>query len=231
MMVSKILLLAAFLLLISSPLSHAAVTMESAVANALGITLRTFPNFTDPTVIEVAACRDDPVKANMSCLQMAPMSSAKDIGFARTVFTHSDYTAPNVEALIGGLRGSSISNTTTQLIYHRDPFVEDNTTAGFPVPSGFTLATGVEVMQSLIKSYTNGTGDTSFITVSFRRPLHPCASEDLFQFTLNSDPSGLPGKGFIYSVGVASGRLCRGFITNPVDLKFCKAPENQPQCL
>ena len=102
------------------------------------------------------------------------------------------------------------------LTRYDEPFMQDNYTAGFPPASRLTFA---EAFTTLLQKLGPGTEAKQ---MTFRRPLHPCASEDLFQFNLyNSTAAGEAG---VASIGLVSTKLCKGFITQPVGLKMCAAP-------
>jgi hypothetical protein len=156
--------------------------------------------------IEVLACHHNPLAHEENCLRQGPaMKRLEDARYMRIVYFLPRMTRPNVEA--------TVNLTTTpldiRLHVHKRPFMEDDHTDGFPPPAGETFETAIQkVYQAL--------GEVTYLSVSWRRPVHPCTSEDLFQFAL--------ANGDILSVGASSGKACVGFITNTVDLPMCDEP-------
>ena len=137
------------------------------------------------------------------------MRSLSDATFMRAVYTRGHSTAPNVEAVVN-LSTTPINIT---LVPHNEPFLQDNYTAGFPPSSGITFAKALDTLRVKLGP------DQSPLQMTFRRPLHPCASEDLFQFNLANDIVAP-----VVSLGLVSGALCKGFITQRVDMKMCRQP-------
>ncbi|CAJ1392968.1 unnamed protein product [Effrenium voratum] len=174
-------------------------SLEDALENVTSqVTAKFGANF---TLIEALACR------NQFCAQkhtetMAELSEAR---FMRVVFIDGIRTTPNIEAQL------DLSTMAAKLIRHEEPFTEDAVLAAWPPVSGLTF----EKSFARIRSYM----DASVQQVTFRRVVHPCASEDLFQFELNTDLGPR-----IISVGASSGNICSGFITEKVDLKMCPDP-------
>ena len=99
-----------------------------------------------------------------------------------------------------------------------EPFMQDNYTAGFPPASRLTFA---EAFDTLLQKLGPGAAPKQ---LTFRRPLHPCASEDLFQFSLYNSTAAGVGEAGVASIGLVSTRLCKGFVTQPVGLKMCAIP-------
>ena len=117
----------------------------------------------------------------------------------------------------------SASPITIDLTRHDEPFIQDNYTSGFPPASGLTFAQG---FKALVDELGTAAAPNQ---MSFRRPLHPCATEDLFQFNVyNRSEYG------VISLGLLTQKLCKGFITQRVDIKMCPEPtcwEEEPEGL
>mmetsp|Transcript_70106 Transcript_70106/g.192422 ORF Transcript_70106/g.192422 Transcript_70106/m.192422 type:complete len:151 (+) Transcript_70106:260-712(+) len=138
------------------------------------------------------------------------MHSLSDATFMRAVYTRGHSTAPNVEAVVN----LSTTPVNITLFPHTEPFLQDNYTAGFPPTSGITFAKALDTLRRKL-----GPDKFAPLQMTFRRPLHPCASEDLFQFNLAND-TVTP----VVSLGLVSAELCKGFITQRVDMKMCLQP-------
>lgn len=165
------------------------------------------------TILEALACGDQ------LCVQgNASMHRANDAHFMRVVYTAgAHYTAPNVVATVCINMGSS---PAVNLTYHTDAFTQDNFTEGFPPASNITFESAWAVVAKVVPN-------ARFTQVTWRRPLHPCVSEDLFQFQFDRL---VEQQWPLMSVGASSGKACFGFVTNPVQSKFCSEPEFQPKC-
>merc|ERR1712151_241311 len=101
--------------------------------------------------------------------------------------------------------------------YHSDPFMQDNFT------DNAAVAMTLEKAWTMIQSAVPGVGVTQ---ATFRRPLYPCISEDLFQFNLDRV---VPGHGPVMSVGAETKKACFGSYTKVVDIPFCEA--RKPDCV
>lgn len=162
------------------------------------------------TLIEALVCRE------YLCFRgNGSLNTPGDATFMRAVFITGTNTAPNVEALVNI---TEVPPAMT-LNYHTEPFVQDNNTQGFPPRSNMTFESAWAMVAARVPK-------TGFAEVSWRRPLHPCVSEDLFQFQFDH-PFEQQG---VMSVGSSSGKACFGFVTNPVYSKFCNGSEFKPQC-
>jgi hypothetical protein len=189
----------------ASPPSLEAVVKESAarVQNTFG---------TGFTLIEAFAC------AEYQCARRAPMHSAAAAGFMRLVFTKTHQTAPNVAAF------ANISETGVQIAleWHDVPFIQDNYTAGFPPASGDTF-------ESVFRTLTSKAGAGALAwQVTFRRPLHPCVTEDSFQCSLVAPVLKNGSQVDVVSLGVTSSKLCAGFVTEHVEMAMCPEPDCWP---
>merc|ERR1712039_524789 len=139
----------------------------------------------------------------------------EDATFMRAVFTPPRSTFPNVAAFIN----LQTSPPTTRFEYHTAPFMADNPTKGFPPPSQMTF----EAAWSKLKSAVPGADVTE---VTWRRPIHPCVSEDLYQFMLERD---VPGHGSVVSIGTETNKTCYGQATRLLPIKLCL--EEKTDCI
>jgi len=164
-------------------------------------------------LIEVLACKQ------FQCARGDDsMKSTADAGFIRATYTPPHKTTPNVAAYIN-ITGSQ---PAISFEYHaKDPFIGDEPTKGFPPASMVTF----ESAWSMLDQKGLNVGVTQ---VTWRHPVEPCCSEDLFMFNLDRV---VPGHSKIISVGTESKKACFGFVTNQVPLPFCKGKEYKPDCL
>eukprot|EP00435_Cladocopium_sp_Y103_P012861 s2477_g3.t1 len=142
-------------------------TLEDALANVTSQVTKKFGNFTLSlgkqsekrcvTMIEALVCK------NHFCQQKATdtMKTMSDASYMRAVYGHGIQTSPNIEAQV------NLSS------------LEDNPSATWPPISQLTF----EAAFARIRSHM----DVAVEQATFRRPLHPCVSEDLFQFELIPD--------------------------------------------
>mmetsp|Transcript_25399 Transcript_25399/g.55504 ORF Transcript_25399/g.55504 Transcript_25399/m.55504 type:complete len:205 (-) Transcript_25399:132-746(-) len=175
-------------------------TLEEALANVTSqVTNKFGKNF---TLIEALVCK------NHFCQQKTTdtMKTMSDASYMRAVYGHGIQTSPNIEAQV------NLSSLEVNLIRHNEPFIEDNPSATWPPISQLTFEAAFARIRSQM--------DVAVEQATFRRPLHPCVSEDLFQFELIPDI----GEPKILSVGTSSGKLCTGFITEKVDRAMCPEP-------
>ena len=192
-------------ILLSMLAAGGAFRLESVVSRAASQVQAEFgSNF---SVIEAFAC------ATYLCEGRVPMQTATAARFMRIVFTHPHETTPNIEAAAN----ISVSRVAVELRMHTQPFLQDNATGSFPPKSNISFEDAFVALKARLP-------ERAAWQVSFRRPLHPCASEDLFQMSL----TGATGSGseiLVASLGVQTGKLCKGFITQHVALPICGAPD------
>eukprot|EP00434_Breviolum_minutum_P015692 symbB.v1.2.013825.t1/scaffold990.1/size146246/7 len=171
-------------------------SLEEALANVTSQVTGKFGN--SFTLIEALVCK------NHFCEQKATdtMKMLSDASYMRAVYSHGIQTSPNVEAQV------NLTSLEMKLFHHDEPFIEDP----WPPVSQLTFEAAFARIRSQM--------DVGVQQVTFRRPLHPCVSEDLFQFELIPDI----GEPKILSVGTSSGKLCVGFITEKVDRAMCPEP-------
>ena len=148
----------------------------------------------DPWLIEVFVSKETPMEALM------------DAEFMRAVFTPSaGHTAPSVEARVD----LTASPPSVEYLSHEGPFLGNGVHGGFPPQNGMTFAAAWNMMQL-------SRPGTQPRQVVFRKPVHPCVSEDLYIF------SG----GFIASVGVNSSNVCDGTMTIELPhFAWCGTPQ------
>lgn len=137
----------------------------------------------------------------------ARMDTLGNATFMRAVYTQGHSTTPNVMATVN-LSAAPIDITIKR---YDEPFMQDNYTAGFPPKITFS-----DAFTHLLRTLGKGASPKQ---MTFRRPLHPCASEDLFQFELYNQSEVA-----VASLGLASAELCEGFITQHVGMKMCPEP-------
>ena len=184
-----------------------APSLEEVVAQTSAKVADTFgANF---TIIEAFAC------AEFLCAGQKAMNSSADAGFMRAVFTHPRSTAPNVAAYVNI---SAAAGVHVRLEWHDEPFIEDNHTSTFPPASGISFASAFATLGAKAGVQAQPW------QVSFRRPLHPCSSEDVFQFSLTEDVVKNGTRARVVSLGSHTAKLCTGFVTQPVELSMCPKP-------
>merc|ERR1719188_1986174 len=145
------------------------------------------------------------------------MHSSTDVGFMRAVYTPPHATFPNVAAYIN----ITASQPAISFEYHaKDPFVEDDRTKGFPPANNLTF----ESAWSMLNEKAPQVGVTQ---VTWRRPVNPCVSEDLFQFNLDRT---VPAHGGVISIGIESKKVCYGFVTQVVQIPYCEK-SHPPDCI
>lgn len=166
-------------------------------------------NGEDWVLLEAYACHQDPA-INGPCLSQEPIADMGQAEYMHAVFVPRGLTVPNIEALMD-LRTSPPGLALT---FHQEPFLQDFEPKAFPPASGVTFAGALEKLRATMPG-------AKMKQASFRKPVHPCATEDLFQFVLSMDTDT---EGSVMSVGVETGSVCMGFVTETSDLKMCDDP-------
>ncbi|CAE7791463.1 unnamed protein product [Symbiodinium sp. CCMP2592] len=136
------------------------------------------------------------------------MKWVSDAGFLRAIWTPAPATSPSIEARIN----LTASSPRVQILHHDDPFMEDSLVASWPPISGLTFELAMKRLRKLT--------DQGVMQMTFRRPLHPCVSEDLYQFEMMPAWNDLA----VLSIGTSSYNICHGFITEKLDYKLCPDP-------
>eukprot|EP01062_Namystynia_karyoxenos_P000090 TRINITY_DN10022_c0_g1_i1.p2 TRINITY_DN10022_c0_g1~~TRINITY_DN10022_c0_g1_i1.p2 ORF type:complete len:273 (+),score=78.34 TRINITY_DN10022_c0_g1_i1:71-820(+) len=136
---------------------------------------------------------------------------------------HQNATFPAVEAFCNV---STKKPTVCDFVYHTDPLLEDRTWP--PLPVGHI---GYLTAEDALARIRSKAPCPTFVALSFRWPVWPCASEYLYIFNCAVPPSQ-PDRFF---VGARTGNVCRTMSTERGGMMpngtYCYAPENLPDCL
>lgn len=167
-------------------------------------------NGEDWVLHEAYACPRDPSVAG-PCKNQDAIATLGEAEYMHAVFVPRGKTFPFIEAEVD----LTSSPPGVMLRLRQDYFLQnDHHTKGFPPPSNVTFEKAMEKLRAAVPGATA-------CMVTWRKPLHPCVSEDLFQFMLSKDSSV---EGSVVSVGTETGNVCSGYVTEASSLKMCPEP-------
>lgn len=187
------------LLLLNVPKLSAAVAapdLEGVLADVGAQVRQKFGNIS--VLIEALVCHAD-------CGRQ-PMQSLADAGFMRAVYTPVNNTRPNIMAAIN----LTASPFTVKFAEHQEPFLQDDFTGPFPPRSNLTFESAFARLEAKLPT------PKAIYQMTFRKPVNPCTTEDLYQFNVEG--------GNVMSIGVDSLNVCVGFITQKAKIKWCPPP-------
>jgi hypothetical protein len=184
-----------------------------AVLEELGSRVRQQYGANLTAVMEAFVCHEDPATSGLGCWEQMPMKSLAEANFMRAAFTPSGLTAPHVLAYVNLAEFPN----GTEMVYSHKSFNGNARPGPFPPASNLTFESALLKMRGFLPSAT------LLHQVTWRQPLHPCVSEDLFQFVLAENPAH---DDFIVSIGVNTLNVCYGDVTERIEgREWCDPPQ------